>query len=139
MLGYLGTPLSDTLDDEGFLRTGDGGWFDEQGRLHWEGRLNDIIKTGGANVSPVEIDTIVKTHPQVKVTQTVRVPHDPLGELVVTCIVPHEGARLDEAAIRDFAKEQLASYKVPRRVLFFDESELETTGRAQVKTAAAGQ
>ena len=40
-------PLADTLDEEGFFRTGDGGWLDSEGRLHWEGRLNDIIKTFG--------------------------------------------------------------------------------------------
>lgn len=135
MLGYLGVPLDETLDSDGFLRTGDGGWFDEAGRLHWEGRLNDIIKTGGANVSPVEIDAIIKTHPAVKVTQTVGVPHDTLGELVVACIVPHAGASLDEQDVRDFVKEHLASYKVPRRVLFFAEDELQLTGSAKVKTA----
>ena len=56
MLGYVGTPLDETLDAEGFFRTGDGGYLDEEGRLFWEGRLTDIIKTGGANVSPLEID-----------------------------------------------------------------------------------
>ncbi|HMO69414.1 MAG TPA: AMP-binding protein, partial [Novosphingobium sp.] len=56
MLGYLGIPLDQSLDAEGFLRTGDGGYIDAEGRLFWEGRLNDIIKTGGANVSPVEVD-----------------------------------------------------------------------------------
>jgi acyl-CoA synthetase (AMP-forming)/AMP-acid ligase II len=135
MLGYLGIPLDETLDAEGFFRTGDGGWFDGEGRLRWEGRLNDIIKTGGANVSPVEIDSVLKSCPGVKVTQTVGVPHDILGELVVTCIVPHEGAELDEAKIRAFAKEQLASFKVPRRVLFFGEDALQLTGSAKIKTA----
>jgi len=135
MLGYLGTPLDETLDAEGFFRTGDGGYVDETGRLFWEGRLNDIIKTGGANVSPIEIDTILKQCPGVKVTQTVGVPHETLGELVVACIVPHKGATLDEEQIRAFARRDLASYKVPRRVLFFAEDELETTGTAKIKTA----
>lgn len=135
MLGYLGVPLDETLDDEGFFHTGDGGFFDAEGRLHWEGRLNDIIKTGGANVSPIEIDTVLKAFPGVKVTQTVGVPHDTLGELVVTCIVPHVGATLDEEGVRGFAKQSLASYKVPRRVLFFGEDELELTGSAKIKTA----
>lgn len=135
MLGYVGVPLDETLDSEGFFRTGDGGWFDEEGRLHWEGRLNDIIKTGGANVSPVEIDGIIKSCPGVKVTQTVGVPHDTLGELVVACVVPHQGAMLDEEGVRGFAKEQLASYKVPRRVLFFSEDDLQLTGSAKIKTA----
>lgn len=135
MLGYIGIPLDETLDEEGFLRTSDGGYFDEKGRLFWEGRLNDIIKTGGANVSPIEIDDIIRTAPGVKVSQTVGVPDDLLGELVVTCIVPQEDASLDEAGIQAFAKQKLASYKVPRRVLFFAEDELERTGSAKVKTS----
>ncbi len=135
MLGYLGIPLDETLDSEGFLRTGDGGWFDDLGRLHWEGRLNDIIKTGGANVSPVEIDTVMKTMPGVKAVQSVGVPHDLLGELVVACIVPHDGAGLTEASVQGYAKETLASYKVPRRVLFFAEEDLELTGSSKIKTA----
>jgi fatty-acyl-CoA synthase len=135
MMGYLGIPLDETLDSEGFLRTGDGGWFDDQGRLHWEGRLNDIIKTGGANVSPVEVDSVLKTMPGVKAVQSVGVPHDLLGELVVACMVPHDGAGLTEANVQAFAKLVLASYKVPRRVLFFAEQELELTGSSKIKTA----
>ncbi|MEZ5737226.1 MAG: class I adenylate-forming enzyme family protein [Novosphingobium sp.] len=135
MLGYIGIPLDQSLDEEGFFRTNDGGYIDEIGRLFWEGRLNDIIKTGGANVSPVEIDAVIRDCPGVKLSQTVGVPDELLGELVVTCIVPFEGASLDEETVRNFAKEKLASYKVPRRVLFFEEEELETTGSAKVKTA----
>ena len=135
MLGYLGIPLDQSLDAEGFLRTSDGGYLDAEGRLFWEGRLNDIIKTGGANVSPLEIDAVIREHPGVKLTQTVGVPDHLLGELVVGCIVPHEGASLSEDEIRNFAKEKLASYKVPRRVLFFAENELETTGSSKIKTA----
>ena len=135
MLGYLGIPLDETLDAEGYFRAGDGGYVDAAGRLFWEGRLNDIIKTGGANVSPVEIDSVIQACPGVKVCQTVGVPHDTLGEMVVTCIVPHDGAVLDEETVRNFAREKLASYKTPRRVLFFSEGDLELTGSAKVKTA----
>jgi fatty-acyl-CoA synthase len=135
MLGYVGVPMDETLDELGFFRTGDGGYFDEQGRLVWLGRLNDIIKTGGANVSPVEIDNLIKTLPGVKATQTVGVPHETLGELVVACIVPHDDAQLDEAAVREFVKQQLASYKVPRRVLFFTQADLDLTGNAKIKAS----
>lgn len=135
MLGYIGIPLTDTLDADGYLRTGDGGHADAQGRMFWHGRLNDIIKTGGANVSPVEVDTLLRKMPGVKISQTVGVPHATLGELVVTCIVPHDGADLDEASVKAFAKEQLASFKVPRKVLFFAEDELATTGTNKIKTA----
>ena len=135
MLGYVGIPLDQSLDDEGFFRTNDGGYLDAEGRLFWEGRLNDIIKTGGANVSPLEIDAVIRGCPGVKVSQTVGVPDELLGELVVACIVPLEGATVDEGLIRAHAREKLASYKVPRRVLFFAEDELETTGSAKIKTA----
>ena len=84
--------------------------------------------------SKEEIDAVIKDAPGVKATQTVGIPHDTLGEIVVTCIIPHEGATLDEEGIRAFAKQTLASYKVPRRVLFFAEGELEMTGSAKIKT-----
>ncbi|MCE7796905.1 acyl--CoA ligase [Sphingobium sufflavum] len=135
MMGYVGIPVDESMDDEGFLRTNDGGYVDAEGRLFWEGRLNDIIKTGGANVSPLEIDEVIRGCSGVKVSQTVGVPDELLGELVVTCIVPHEGAALTEEAIRAFAKEKLASYKLPRRVLFFNEGDVALTGTAKIKTA----
>jgi acyl-CoA synthetase (AMP-forming)/AMP-acid ligase II len=135
MLGYLGVPLEQTLDQDGYFRTGDGGYLDAEGRLFWEGRLNDIIKTGGANVSPVEVDEVIKACPGVKVTQTVGFPDDLLGELVVACIVPQDGASLTEEGVRAFAREKLASYKVPRLVLFFSGEEVQLTGSAKVKTA----
>ena len=91
MLGYIGTPLGETLDPDGFFPSGDGGYLDEAGRLFWEGRLTDIIKTGGANVSPLEVDEVLARHSGVKVTKTVGVPHSTLGEVVVACVVPHDG------------------------------------------------
>lgn len=135
MMGYVGIPIDETLDDEGYFRTGDGGYVDGENRLFWEGRLNDIIKTGGANVSPLEIDDVIRKCPGVKVNQTVGVPHETLGELVVTAVVPHAGVTLTEDEVRAFAKETLASYKVPRRVLFFAEDDLKTTGTNKIKTA----
>ena len=66
---------------------------------------------------------------------TIRLWKADTGELVVTCIVRHNGADLDEEAVRAFARERLASYKTPRRVLFFDAGDLQLTGSAKVKTA----
>jgi fatty-acyl-CoA synthase len=134
MLGYIGVPLDETLDDEGFFHTGDGGYVDSNGRLYWQGRLSDIIKTGGANVSPLEIDNVLRTCPGVKLSQTVGLPDALLGEMVVSCIVPHEGVPLNEAVIRHYAKQRLASYKVPRKVVFLAEEDLKKTGSAKIKT-----
>lgn len=135
MMGYLGIASEDTFDAEGFFRTGDGGWIDAEGRLFWEGRLNDIIKTGGANVSPLEIDAVLRDCAGVKIVQTVGVPDDLLGEVVVSCVVPVEGATLAEDDVKACAKQSLAAFKVPRHVLFFAEDELATTGSAKIKTA----
>ncbi len=134
MLEYLGIPLDETLDVEGFLHTGDSGYLDEDDLLFFEGRLSDVIKTGGANVSPLEIDKVLSTYPGVKACKTVGLPHDTLGEVVVGCIVLHQGVTLTEEEIRAFARQQLASYKVPRVVLFFTEDELATTGSNKIKT-----
>ncbi len=135
MLGYLGVPLTETLDDEGYFHTGDGGHLDEQGRLYWSGRLNDIIKTGGANVSPVEVDTVIARCPGVKINKTIGVPDELLGEKIVTCVVLHKNSDSDEQSVRAFAKSELASYKVPQRVLFVSECDLEMTGSAKVKVS----
>ncbi len=133
MLGYLGIALSETLDHEGFFHTGDGGYLDEEGRLHFEGRLCDIIKTGGANVSPVEVDGVLVTLAGVKAAATVGIPHEALGEIVVSCIVPHDGVDLDRDEVRVFLEQRLASYKVPRRILFLREEELTLTGSAKIR------
>lgn len=135
MVSYLRMAPDEVFDEEGFFHTGDGGFFDAEGRLHWHGRLNDIIKTGGANVSPTEIDALLRECPGVKIATTVGVPHETLGEIVVTCIVPEQGATLDEPTVRAFVSQRLSSYKVPRRVLFVEEPELELTGSNKVKTA----
>ncbi|MFE3543054.1 class I adenylate-forming enzyme family protein [Nocardia sp. NPDC059177] len=135
MLGYVGIPLDETLDAEGFFHTGDGGYLDDAGRLYWEGRLTDIIKTGGANVSPLEVDEELNRYPGVKVGRTVGIPHDTLGEIVVACVVPHADTALDGEAIRSFLRERLASYKVPRHVLLYTEDDFALTGSAKIKSA----
>jgi acyl-CoA synthetase (AMP-forming)/AMP-acid ligase II len=135
MLGYLRVAREDTFDDQGFFRTGDCGFVDDEGRLHWHGRLSDIIKTGGANVSPLEIDAVLAGCPGVKIAATVGIPHATLGELVVACIVLEAGASLNESDVRAFVSKSLSSYKVPRRVLFLQETDLTLTGSNKVKTA----
>ena len=94
-------PNDEALDGEGFYRAGDGGFLDERGRLVFQGRINDIIKTGGANVSPVEVDWALASCPGVKVCKTTGVPHDTLGEMVVTLVTPEAGHRTVTGEGRD--------------------------------------
>lgn len=137
MLGYIGIPNDEALDAEGFYRSGDGGHIDSRGRLFFAGRINDIIKSGGANVSPVEVDWALAACPGVKACKTTGVPHDTLGEMVVSLIVPEAGAELVEGAVMAHLRQQLASYKLPRRILLVGEEDLNLTGTAKIKPAEA--
>lgn len=136
MLGYVGVPIAETLDGEGYFRCGDGGYINANGELVWRGRITDMIKTGGANVSPAEVDAALSECPGVKIGCTVGVPHETLGEMVVACVVPWANATLDEDTVRAFVRERLASYKTPRRVVFVTDEDLFLTVTAKVKTSA---
>jgi acyl-CoA synthetase (AMP-forming)/AMP-acid ligase II len=134
MKGYLKVAPEDVFDVDGFFATGDAGFVDDRGMLHWTGRTNDLIKTGGANVSPVEIETELLRHPGLKSALAVGVPHDTLGEVVVVCAVAHPDRGVDEDDVRTFLRGRLASYKIPRHVLFFDDDDLVLTGNAKIRT-----
>jgi len=71
----------------------------------------------------------------IKLCQTVGIPHETLGEIVVSCIVPDGSQPLDEQSVREYARTRLASYKTPRRVLFFTAADIALTGTAKIKTA----
>jgi acyl-CoA synthetase (AMP-forming)/AMP-acid ligase II len=134
MLGYVKKLPEECFDEDGFFHTGDAGYVDEEGYLHWTGRMTDMIKTGGANVSPVEIEETLLRHAGLKAALAVGVPDDKLGEMVVLCAVAHDGVPVDEDDVRDFLRGRVATYKIPRRVLFFDEGELSLTGNAKIRS-----
>jgi acyl-CoA synthetase (AMP-forming)/AMP-acid ligase II len=134
MIGYVGRAPEECFDAEGFYHVGDGGWVDDEGRFFWEGRLTDMIKTGGANVAPLEVDEAIARFPGVKRCQTVGVPDDLLGEMVVSCVVPVDGAELAPEEIVAFLKRDLASFKLPKRVLFFTDADYALTGNEKIQT-----
>ena len=133
MKGYVKVPRENTFDAEGFFRTGDAGHVDSDGFLHWTGRTSDMIKTGGANVSPVEIETALLHHPALKAAGAVGLPHETLGQIVVVVAVAQDGARVDEDDVRAFLRGRIASYKIPRRVIFVGEQDLTLTGNQKIR------
>ncbi|MDG2005480.1 MAG: class I adenylate-forming enzyme family protein [Novosphingobium sp.] len=137
MMGYLGVPGEEVFDEDGFYHAGDGGFLDERGRFIFQGRINDIIKTGGANVSPVEVDWSLCACPGVKVCKTTGVAHETLGEMVVSLIVREAGSELSQLEVVAWLKERLASYKVPRKVLFVTEQDIDLTDTSKIKPAEA--
>jgi fatty-acyl-CoA synthase len=134
MLGYVKKLPEECFDEDGFFHTGDAGFVDDESFLHWTGRMTDMIKTGGANVSPVEIEETLLRHPGLKAALAVGIPDEKLGEMVVLCAVAHDGASVGEDDVRDFLRGRIATYKIPRRVLFFDEKELSLTGNAKIRS-----
>jgi fatty-acyl-CoA synthase len=135
MRGYVGLPAEACFDTDGFFHSGDTGYVDDRGLLHWTGRVTELIKTGGANVSPVELETLLARHPGLLVAAVVGVPDDLLGEVVVACVVARPGADVDEERVRGYVREHLSSFKVPKRVLFFADGELPSTGSDKVQHA----
>jgi fatty-acyl-CoA synthase len=133
MLGYVKVLPEQCFDDDGFFHTGDAGYVDADGYLHWTGRMTEMIKTGGANVSPVELEETLLRHPGLKAALAVGIPDKKLGEMVVVCAIAHDGVSVDEADVRGFLRGRVASYKIPRRVLFFHEDELSLTGNAKIR------
>jgi acyl-CoA synthetase (AMP-forming)/AMP-acid ligase II len=113
----------------GWFRTGDQGAFDAEGYLTLTGRLKELINRGGEKVSPLEVDGVLSAHPAVAQALTFAMPHAKLGEEVAAAVVLREGAACTERELRDFAAQQLADFKVPRKVVFLPEIPKGATGK----------
>lgn len=107
-----------TIDGEGWLRTGDAGYLDEDGYLFIQDRIKDMIITGGENVYPAEVENAVHGHPHVAEVAVIGVPDDTWGESVKAIVVPKPGATPDANDIIAFARSRIAHFKAPRSVDF---------------------
>src|SRR5438034_3282029 len=103
---------------DGWLRTGDLGRRDEDGWFFLTGRLKDVIITGGENVSPAEVEDVLRTHPDVADVAVIGTRHPRWGEQVTAVVVPRAGAAPDPAVLAAFAGTRLAGFKKPRRIEF---------------------
>jgi len=103
---------------EGWLHTGDLGRRDEDGWFFLTGRLKELIITGGENVSPVEVEAVLRTHPDVADVAVIGTPHPKWGEQVTAVVVRRPGAVLDRDGLSAFAATRLAGFKKPRRIEF---------------------
>ncbi|WP_170322417.1 class I adenylate-forming enzyme family protein [Acrocarpospora macrocephala] len=131
MRGYHKVFPEDYLDAEGFYHTNDGGYLDEDGYLHWTGRMSAIIRTNAANVSPGEVESALYENPDVRITSVIGVPDAAVGEAIVAVVVPRDGASLTEDGVKAYLKDRLASYKIPRQIFFVEESDLQMTATSK--------
>jgi acyl-CoA synthetase (AMP-forming)/AMP-acid ligase II len=113
-------PRHAVFDADGFYRTGDLAVRDDYGRLRFVGRLNDIIKTSGANVSPVEVERELNILEGVEIAHVVGLPDADRGQLVAAAVVPAAGGHLTAESIQDALRERLSPFKVPKVVVFLE-------------------
>jgi acyl-CoA synthetase (AMP-forming)/AMP-acid ligase II len=132
MSGYDGDPMASQAAFVGdWFKTGDQGFFDDDGYLFLVGRSQDIINRGGEKVAPREVDEVLLEHPAVVEAVTFAVPHPTLGEDVASAIVLRPHAATTPNDIRRFVSGHVADFKVPRRVLIVSELPKGPTGKVQ--------
>jgi fatty-acyl-CoA synthase len=125
---YVKRTRAECFDANGFYHTGDLGSYDDDGYVYWGGRRTEMIKTAGASVSPAEIEVQLQAYEPVKVARAIGVPDERRDEIAVLCVELKERATATEDDIKTFLRGRLASYKVPRHVLFFAEDEIPMNG-----------
>ena len=131
MKGYYKMPQAtfDTVDEEGWLHSGDLLMRDERGCYVATGRIKDMIIRGGENVYPKEIEYFVITHPKVSDCQVIGVPDEKYGEEAMACIILMEGEQMSEDEIRAYMKANIARHKVPRYIRFVDSFPMNAAGK----------
>ncbi len=130
--GYANNPDANAsaFTRNGWFRTGDQGYLDEEGYFYISGRLKEIINRGGEKISPREIDEVLLDHPVVAQAVTFAMPDTRLGEEVAAAVILHAAA-VTEKELRQFAASRLTDFKVPRRIVILDEIPKGPTGKLQ--------
>jgi fatty-acyl-CoA synthase len=128
---YKADPLLPT-DAAGFLPTNDAGYMTPDGYLVFAGRLDRVIKSAGVNVSPIEIEERIQQWGRLGTCAVIGLPHPTLGQVVVLCAVNNRNDPLGEDEVKVYLQEHLASYKVPRHIVFFHRDDMPLTISSKV-------
>jgi fatty-acyl-CoA synthase len=133
MRGYYSDPeaTAKAIDDSGWLASGDLGTMDAEGYVKITGRLKEMIIRGGENIYPREIEDFIFAHPKVAEIAVFGIPDDYYGEEIMAWIQLHEGTTATEAEIRDFCKDRIAHFKIPKHIWFVDKFPMTVTGKLQ--------
>ena len=125
--GYTGGGSKEVID--GLMSSGDVGYFDDDGLLYVSGRDDEMIVSGGENVFPAEVEDLISGHPDVIEATALGVDDKDFGQRLRAFVVLREQAELTEDAIKDYVRDHLARYKVPREVIFLAELPRNPTGK----------
>ncbi len=131
--GYWKQPerTAEVLSKDGWLSTGDLMRFDEDGFAYFVGRVKDMVKTGGENVAAAEVEDCLLEHPNVSEAAAFGLPHEYWGEELVAAVLPVTGQVVDGDALREWCKERISSFKVPKRIFIVDNFPLSSSGKVQ--------
>jgi acyl-CoA synthetase (AMP-forming)/AMP-acid ligase II len=124
MSGIYKQERHEVFSPDGWYATGDRGWFDDAGHLHFIGRASALIKTAGSNVSPAEVESVLDAMPGVLHSFVVALPHLVRGEVVAAAVVPANGVQLSADAVAAHARANLSGFKVPTVIAVLPETEL---------------
>ena len=134
MIGYWNNPTETAeVMQDGWIHTGDGGAWDDEGFVYIVDRLKSMIITGGENVFPAEVERTLANHPAIAEVVVVGVPHPDWGEVVKAVVVRRQGVALSSEDVSAYVETQLGSYKKPRLVEFMDELPMTPTGKVNRK------
>jgi len=139
--GYFNAPElnAEAFDRDGYFLTGDLGSIGPDGRIRFRGRLKEMIKTGGVNVAPLEVEQVLLQHPDVVQAYVVGVPDQAKGEIVAAAVELRADAATDTASIIAFCRERLASYKVPIQLAFRTAAQLPRTSTGKIHKSTLSQ
>jgi fatty-acyl-CoA synthase len=121
------------------MSTGDTGHFDAAGRLFVDGREDEMIVSGGENVFPREVEDLLARHAQIEEAAVIGVEDTEFGQRLKAFVVPREQADLNAEAIKEYVKQNLARYKVPREVVFMDALPRNATGKVLKRELSAAE
>jgi acyl-CoA synthetase (AMP-forming)/AMP-acid ligase II len=124
MNGIYKKERHEVFNSDGWYATGDRGWFDDAGHLHFTGRASTLIKTAGFNVSPAEVESVLDSMPEVLHSFVVALPHPVRGQVVGAAVVPAHGTRLSVETIVVHARRNLSTFKVPTVIRLIAEDDL---------------
>lgn len=135
--GYKNNPEGNKAAFQfGWFHTGDVGFLDEDGFLHLVGRIKELINRGGEKISPIEVDAVLLSHPDIAQAVAFGVPDEKYGEEINCAIIPREGSNIDEDEVLSFCKKNLATFKVPKKVFITDSLPKTATGKIQRRLVA---
>jgi fatty-acyl-CoA synthase len=133
MRGYYGKPreTAQVIDGGGWMHTGDMGVLRPDGHLRFMGRYKDMLKIGGENVDPMEVEAYLMGHPAINLAAVVSYPDPRLAEVAVAYVRLEPGALLTEAEVVEHCRGRIASFKIPRHVFFVEEFPMTSSGKIQ--------